>query len=141
MKKILTVFLMLAALGASCPARADYEETFATGREWIKRMSEREKFISLLPPTLLFNVYDVHLRHSLPEYVHWMDKILARNPQLEREDISNLFASTIYLFEPENREALRTMETDFLRGDYEPHALQVPRLSIEEVLQEIAPEN
>ena len=140
MKKRATLFFAAFLLAAACPARADYEETFGTGKDWVKRMSEREKFISLLPPALLFNEYDIHLRYSLPQYIRWMDHILLRNPQLEREDVDNIFASTIYLLEPENREALKTMETNFLRGDYDNPRVQTPHLTIEEVLQEITPD-
>lgn len=139
MKKILVVCLLTTLLGA-LPADADYGETFVTGKEWVERMSAKEKYLSLLPPTLLFSEYEVRLRHPLPEYIYWIDNILYRNPELSQEDIGNIFASTIYLFEPENRPALKSMEVDFLRGDYEPKPRRLPQLTIEQVLEEIPPE-
>ena len=104
-------------------------------------MSPREKFISLLPPTLLFAQYDVRLRHSLPEYIGLIDHILHNNPQLENEDVGNIFSSTIYLFEPENREPLKTMEMNFLRGELENKPYHAPRLAIEEALREASPKD
>ena len=138
MRKPAIIFLGVMALTAAGTAHADLDDTFVTGRDWNQHMSQREKFMSLLPPTLLFDEYDVHLRHSLPQYIVWMDNILGHNPEFEREDVNSIFASTIFLFEPENRTALRTMETNFLRGDYESHTVEAPKLTIEEVLQEIS---
>ena len=131
MRKIaLRLLLFGAVLLSGVPAQADYNETFVNGKDWVEHMSAKEKYISLLPPTLLFGEYDVHLRHSLPEYIYWMDNILLRNPQLENEGVGNIFASTIYLFEPENRPALKSMEVDFLRGDYTPRPHRLPQLTI-----------
>ena len=136
MKK--SVVIVLLALGLSHTAMAaNHEEIFTSGREWSREMSRREKFISLTAPALLFERYDVHLRHALPQYVSWIDTILARNPRLENEDVGNIFASTVYLFEPENRLALKTMEMNFLRGDMENNTLYPPRLSIEDTPEEI----
>ena len=85
-----------------------------------------------------FERYDVHIRHALPQYVSWINTILARNPRLEKEDLGNIFASTVYLFEPENRLALKTMEMNFLRGDLESKPLELPQLNIEETPEEIS---
>ncbi len=115
-----------------------YEETFSTGKDWAKHMSGREKFISLLPPSLLFHQYDVHLAHSLPEYIRLIDNVLLRNPKLEDEDVGNIFASTVYLFEPQNRQALKTMEMNFLAGNFETKPFHSPRLTVEEILKEIS---
>ena len=134
----LLVLGLLADGGAANASSND--ETFSTGKDWAQRMTNREKFISLLPPTLVFGQYDVQPHHGLPEYIYWIDKILLKNPQLEKEDVGNIFASTIYLREPENREALRNMEADFLRGNYESQSARWPRLTLDEVLQEISPE-
>ena len=128
MRKILFIFVLGMLLVGS--VRADVQETFTIGREWAHQMSPREKFMSLLPPTYLFSAYDVHLRHSLPNYIHWIDSILQHNPQLEDEDVTNLFASTIFLFEPENRDAIKAMEANFLRGDY--GRSRPPKLHIEQ---------
>src|SRR5258707_12084232 len=109
MKRRTTIFFITGLLALAGLARADTDESFSTGKDWLKHMSPREKYISLVPPTLLFSDYEVHLQHSLPQYIQWMDNILVRNPQLGREDVNNIFASAIFLFEPENREALKTM--------------------------------
>jgi hypothetical protein len=126
------LFAALALLTALCqtPGHADYQDAFVSGREWTQQMSAREKFMSLLPPAFLFSAYEVRLRHSLPQYIGWIDAILEKNPELQDEEIGNVFASTVFLLEPENREALSAMETDFLRGDYETR-VALPRLSIE----------
>ena len=125
-------------LSSGWTAAANQETTFSTGKDWLRRMSPREKYISLLPPSLLFQRYDVRLKLSLPEYIGLIDHILLRNPQLKDEDVSNIFASTIYLFEPQNREALKTMEMGFLSGSFEPSAYQLPHLTLEEILKEIS---
>ena len=135
-KSILIAFL---ALGLSNTAiAANHEEVFTSGHEWLHELSQREKFISLTAPALLFERYDVHIRHALPQYVSWINTILARNPRLEKEDLGNIFASTVYLFEPENRLALKTMEMNFLRGDLESKPLELPQLNIEETPEEIS---
>ena len=137
MKKSTIILALSASLFLAGNTGADYNETFTTGKNWSQRMSPREKYMSLLPPVFVMNEYDVHLRHGLPQYITWMDRILQRNPQLEAEDVSTIFASTVFFLEPENRTALRAMESEFLRGDYTP----MPRLSIDEVLQEVSPES
>ena len=126
--------LLLTALGVADAS----EETFSTGKDWSKRMSAREKYISLVPPTMAFERYDVRLAHSLPQYIGLIDNILLRNPQLETEDVGNIFASTVYLAEPQNRPALKTMEMDFLSGNYEAKPYQAPRLTVEDLAKEIS---
>ena len=134
MKKVWALLLLLCV---AAPASAsDLTEDFVTGKDWVHHMSKREKYISLIPPTLLFADYDVELKLSLPHYISLIDQVMDRNPQLETEEVTNIFASTIFLFEPQNRAALRQMELDFLRGDAEP--VTTPRLSIEELLAETA---
>ena len=132
MKKILFIFMLGMMMAHT--AGADTQETFTTGHEWTHQMSLREKFLSLLPPVFVMNAYDVRLRHSIPEYIHWIDAVLSRNPQLENEDVGNIFASTVFLYEPENRQALKTMEEDLLRGDYR-RVSETPRLRIQEILE------
>ena len=134
MKKTIFLLIGLMLLCGAVRAATDYE-TFATGKDWTQHMSPREKFISLLVPTLVFSQYDVHLRHSLPQYIYWINNILGKNPQLESAEVSNIFASTIYLFEPENRLALKNMEMNFLRGDLDSKPLH---LDMDEVLKEIS---
>ena len=141
MRKIIWLLLFIPFFTSPGRAGTPPEENFTTGKDWLEHMSKREKFISLLPPTMVFSRYDVRLHHSLIEYIYWIDKILLRNPKLGQEDVNNIFASTIYLAEPENRMALKNMETDFLRGDYESKSTTWPRLTLQEALGDITPQN
>lgn len=136
MRKVFFIFI-LAALAAAdtAPCRA-YEKEFVTGRDWVEHMSTREKFMSLVPPTFLFAEYDVDLKLSLPQYMTLIDHVMERNPKLEGEGLANIFASTVFFFEPQNRQALKTMEMNFLRGELETKPYHSPRLSIEDVLKE-----
>lgn len=136
MKRFACLFLLAAVLCPS-PARGA-DDDFVTGEDWAKRMSVREKFMSLLPPAVVFSNYDVHLRLSLPRYIFLMDRIMERNPRLVDEEVANIFASTIYLFEPENRSALREMEMNFLEGDYDSRPFSRPRLTLSEFFGEMA---
>lgn len=133
MRKILFMFILMAL--AAVPCRA-YEKEFVTGQDWVEHMSNREKFMSLVPPTFLFAEYDVDLKLSLPQYMTLIDHVMERNPKLESEGLSNIFASTIFFFEPQNRQALKTMEMNFLRGELETKPYHSPRLSIQDVLKE-----
>ena len=139
MRWALTCLLLAGVCWTAPLAQASSTRDFVTGEDWTEHMSAREKQISLVPPALLFTDYDVHLRLSLPQYIPLIDKIMERNPRLADEEVSSIFASTIYLFEPQNRPALRRMEMDFLRGDVESAALPGPRLTFEDVLSEAAP--
>lgn len=85
-------------------------DTFTTGKDWTQRMSLREKFISIFAPSLLFHRYGVPLRRPINDYIRTIDKVLMENPYLEKEDVSNIFASTIYAYEPESRPALDSLE-------------------------------
>ena len=135
MKRAFLTFVLMLTVLSPCGA---YEEEFVTGKDWVKHMSQRGKFISLIPPALLFSEYDVQLKLSLPQYMLLIDRVIERNPNLESEEISNIFASTIYFFEPQNREALKTMEMNFLRGELETKPYHAPQLSIEDILKEIS---
>ena len=135
-KKWVGLFVGLALVFSVAQPVTAYEETFSTGKDWMKHMSVREKYISLLPPTLLFHQYNVSLRQSLPKYIYLIDNILLRNPQLENEDVGNIFASTVYLFEPQNREALRSMEMNFLSGNFGTKPYHSPQLVVDEILKE-----
>ncbi len=114
-------------------------QEFVTGQDWTEHMSVREKYMSLIPPAILFSEYDVHLKLALPQYIFLIDKVMLLNPQLQGEEMSSIFASTIYLFEPGNRPALKTMEMTYLKGNFEPPYLTTPTLTIEELLSEAAP--
>ena len=131
---ILAVFFTLSPFQASA-----HSQDLSTGQDWTDNMSQREKFMSLVPPAILFSDYDVHLRLSLPKYIFLMDQVMERNPRLKDEAVASIFASTIYLFEPENRQALRSMEMSFLQGNYEAPPTIQPRLTIEEILTESNP--
>ena len=80
--------------------------------------------------------YDVHLKRGLPQYITLIDAILLKNPELEKEDVGNIFVSSVYLVEPQNREALRTMEMDYLSGNYENKSYKAPRLTVEDLTKE-----
>lgn len=134
MKKIRLLILILAATTISTPLLA-YEEAFVTGKDWVESMSREEKYISLVPPTLLLNEYDIHPRLSLPNYVQLIDKQLELNPRLASEDISNIYTATVYAVEPELRNALRGLETRFLRGDLNHETVDTPHLTIHSSLE------
>ncbi len=125
------LFLGLLLYGPALAERTK-SETFLTGRDWTENLTNREKFMALLPPSLVFEEYDVKLSHSLPEYIVLIDLILRYNPQLQEEDVANIFTSAVYRFEPESRVALKTMELQFLQGDLETKPLHGPRLTYEE---------
>ncbi len=138
MKKNLTFFIVLS-LFMALPALSQAEEkTFVQGKDWRHYMSQREKFMSLIPPALLFSEYDVHLKLSLPQYIQLIDRVVKLNPQLENEEVSSIFASTVYLFEPQNRPALKTMEMNFLRGNLGTKPYHTPQLSFQDILSEIS---
>lgn len=140
MRRVLGVLFLGMALCAAARAENSKNEAFMTGRDWMENLSDREKFMALLPPSLLFEEYDVNLRHSLPEYIVLINRILRYNPQLQEEDVANIFASAIYRFEPESRIALKTMELQFLQGDLEIKPLHGPRLTYEESRELNVPE-
>jgi hypothetical protein len=103
---------------ASTAMSAERPDTFASGSEWTDHMTPGEKLIALVPPSLLFKRYQVPLSHSLPEYIPLIDLVLTRHPNLGKEDVANIFASTLYQYEPQTRPALENMEQEFLRGNY-----------------------
>ncbi|MBI2095460.1 MAG: hypothetical protein HYT89_04785 [Candidatus Omnitrophica bacterium] len=109
----LTVGLVAAGFLAPRAQAASYADQFTTGEEWAEKMSEREKFMSLLVPMSLFNQYGVPFRRTPPEYVKAMDKVLLYNPYLEKEDVANIFASTVYAYEPESRPGFEWMLREF----------------------------
>jgi len=130
-----SAFAAILLLVPVCAHANSTTQDFVTGQDWTERMSVREKYMALIPPTMIFSDYDVDLKLSLPQYISLMDQVLHRNPGLENEEVSSLFASTVYLFEPQNRPALRSMELSFLQGDYVSRSTR-PRLTIEEVISE-----
>ena len=98
-------------------------ETFTTGENWNKKMSKGEKFISVYAPMILFHRYGVNFRETPTEYAATIDRVLLENPYLEKEDIANIFASTVYTYEPESREAFDTMKNEFDQENLKPYLL------------------
>lgn len=106
-----------------CPPSYAYTETFVTGRDWIQKMSPREKFMALVVPMNLFRNYGVEFRKKPVEYISLIDDVLLNNPYVEGEEVANIFASYVYATEPESRNAFRLMarlffeRKSFLNGD------------------------
>ena len=125
MKKFAFVLAVLFFLPVffAAPAQA-LIETFTTGKDWEKRMSPKEKVISLIPPTSMLRQHDIVTRFTIPEYVQAIDYVMPFNPELEKEDVSNIFVSLVYLLEPERRPAIENMELQFLKGESEPKLLR-----------------
>lgn len=122
MRKALLKAVLIACvtLFVTMPAMAALSPAFTTGEDWTRHMSEREKFMSILIPMSIFHEYGVPFRLSPDKYIAVIDNVIDANPQIENEDISNIFASTVYLYEPESRPAFDAMEMNFLRADYRP---------------------
>lgn len=134
--RLLAVPMLLALLAV--PAHGLDEAVFVSGREWIRQMTPKEKMMSLLPPMALYHKFGVRFHKTVFEYIDTMDTELAGNPLLEKEDVANLFASTVYALEPENRLPLERMGSVFeilqKRGPENPYP-SIP-LSEESVLAE-----
>ena len=109
--KYFVLLTIIPLLLVACPTLAQADsETFTTGKDWVQKMSVKEKFISVFAPSLLFHRYGVPLRRPINEYIPTIDKVLMENPYLEKEDVANIFASTVYAYEPESRPALDSLE-------------------------------
>ncbi len=104
-KYMLSIGLIGCVLCVTVQSQA-YVDTFTTGKDWLEKMDEKEKVISLVPPTIFFHNAGVPMRHQPYEYVTTLDRVLLENPYLESEDVANIFASTLYAYEPESRAAL-----------------------------------
>ena len=109
---LLTIFLLHSA---SSYAESD---TYTTGKDWLQKMSKGEKFISVYAPMILLHRYGVNFRKSPSEYAQTIDKVLLDNPYLEKEDVANIFASTVYAYEPESRSAFRLIETEVANPEF-----------------------
>jgi hypothetical protein len=106
----LNIFLIgLLWAGTNALAASD---TFTTGKDWTEKMSEKEKFISIVAPMVHYSHYGVPFQHTPPEYVSVIDRVLLYNPYLEKEDMANIFASTVYAFEPESRPAFENLNRE-----------------------------
>jgi len=85
-------------------------DSFTTGKDWQNNMSDGEKLIALVAPTMLFQNYHVPMQKSLLEYITTINRILLYNPYLEKEEVANIFASAVYAYEPQSRPALENLE-------------------------------
>lgn len=113
-KAIFLVFsVLLLAGGSAGSAQALEEGVFVSGKEWIRQMSPKEKLMSLLPPMALYHKFGIRFQRSVFEYIETLDSELAGNPVLANEDVANIFASTVYHLEPENRLPLERMGAVF----------------------------
>ena len=100
-----------------------YSDVFTTGKDWVDKMSKGEKFISVYAPMIIFHRYGVSFRKTPDEYIETMEKVLIDNPYLEKEDVSNIFVSMVYAYEPESRPVFRLMEAEFARQEFSPYLL------------------
>lgn len=104
MKKLLVPFLIALLAWTVFTTAADAKtSTFTTGRDWVERMSEAEKFMAIVAPMSVFHHAGVRFRLRPEEYIPQVERVLTNNPYLEIEDVSNVFASTVYAYEPESR--------------------------------------
>jgi hypothetical protein len=90
-----------------------HAESFATGKDWTKRMTKKEKFLAVFAPYILYHRYGVEFRKPPQEYISDIDNVLMVNPYLEIEDVANIFASTVYTLEPESRPAFHAAARAF----------------------------
>lgn len=132
MKRItLPAFLAAALVLWNCAISYAYAEAFVTGKEWVEKMSPAEKFMALIVPMNLFHRYGVEFRRKPIEYIPVIDDVLLNNPYIEDEDVTNIFASYVYVTEPESRNAFRLMarmffeRRSFLDGDLTYDSLYV----------------
>ncbi len=127
-KYMLSIGLMGWVLFFAVQSQA-YVDTFTTGKDWLEKMDEKEKVISLIPPAMFFHNAGVPMRHQPYEYINTLDQVLLENPYLEKEDVANIFASTLYAYEPESRAALDWLASEsglgqsLLRERNLPHVL------------------
>lgn len=110
--KLLNLLVSIFLFSSQIVSAAE-DVAFVTGKEWLEKMSVREKLLSLIPPTLLMHRYGVSMRYPAEGYIETMDKVLEQNPEISQEDVSNIYVSTLYTYEPESRDALDNMEREF----------------------------
>ncbi len=119
-------------LTATVGVCAESKTTFTTGRDWTEKMSPLEKFMSVAVPMSVLQQYGVRFRHVPIEYIPTIDKVIRNNPNLFDEDVSSVFASAVYMMEPESRPAFEELETRFLRGDFESQPVRLLIPSVKE---------
>lgn len=93
-------------------------EIFTSGEDWENVLSRKEKFISLYAPMIIFHKYGVPFDKNPEDYIDEVDQVIRANPQIKKEDIANILASSMYRYEPQSRLAFNIMETEFLKGNY-----------------------
>ena len=120
-------FALLTLLAVLCLG-ADYSDTFTTGKDWEERMTLKQKIIAIVAQSVLFHKYNVPMRKTLVDYVPEIDRVLLENPYLEKEDVANIFASTLYAYEPRSRPALDWMLMEFARRKVLYEDRYVPKL-------------
>ncbi len=112
-KKWLAVLSLVFMMSVNASAVYAAAETFTTGKDWTEHMNEKQKFIAIFAPLILYHRYGVNFREKPEQYVEKIDKVLMDNPYIQNEDIANIFASTVYAYEPENRSAFDAIEREF----------------------------
>ncbi|OIO38742.1 MAG: hypothetical protein COT00_05390 [Candidatus Omnitrophica bacterium CG07_land_8_20_14_0_80_50_8] len=132
MKLKYLVYLLLSLFFVAQPIRTGFcsyteTETFTTGKDWIQKMSKGEKFISVYAPMILLHRYGINFRKTPNEYAQTLDRVLLENPYLEKEEAANIFASTVYAYEPESRPAFKIMQMEFEQENLKPTLLIHPR--------------
>src|SRR3989338_5111435 len=105
--KIILAALMVWLALWPCPAHAD---SFVTGKDWVQRMTPREKLMAVLAPMILLHRIGVPIRRSPEHYVVTIDRVVLVNPYLEKEDLANIFASSVYAYEPQTRPYLAAID-------------------------------
>lgn len=105
-------------------------EPFTTGSDWVKSMSPGEKLISLIAPYMLMENHRIPMKKPITEYVSAVDKVLFAYPHLQSEDIANVFASTVYAYEPQCRNALEAMASYLARRKTNWDEGYFPRVTI-----------
>lgn len=115
--------LLFSILFFSLEPISAYSEPLSTGKDWVEKMSKDEKFISVYAPMILFHRYGINFRKTPNEYVDTIDRVLINNPYIEKEDVANIFASTVYTVEPESRRAFQILEMKLIPQDLNPHLL------------------
>jgi hypothetical protein len=109
MKKRLFAALLCSLL-ASAPAAQAIPAPYSdySGHQWLQ-MTDNEKMHCILASIILLDGFRVPMTQSPQDYMGLIDRILAENPQLMREDILNIFASTVFRYEPPARQPLAEM--------------------------------
>lgn len=119
--------MVLLTISLLTPSQKIHAAEFVTGQDWVTKMNEKEKFISIVASMVLYTQYGIPMKFSPPDYVEKIDQILAYNPYLKNEDIANILAAAIYVYEPDSRMHL----IDFMAvKEYEKRGLVKPAMEM-----------